>query len=287
MTLSLIVPTYRRPEQISALLSSISQQSINPQSLEVIVVGNLSCVQTSKHCEKYKNSGMNLHYFETGKLGVNVARNAGLEIAQGEICVFLDDDCLLPDPFWLNKVIQKFNANSEVDGFGGYYLHSGKFNFWGLIYYIKLRSWLKYYQVESQAYRLLGGCMAFRRKKIGAIRFDNSIVFGGAETDFVLRLLSAGLRLQIDEELSVQHSFHLSFQSFLSKVSKQGRYHWKSQGYEKYVMPDFKPQRPFREIQKEVVEELKLFPLKKLFVPSGLWLHQKVFYGLKDKKLLS
>lgn len=79
MTLSLIIPTYRRPEQVSALLGSSRRQSFDP--------GNLACVHTQEICEDLKKSGMNIQHFETRKLRVNIARNAGLETAKGEICV--------------------------------------------------------------------------------------------------------------------------------------------------------------------------------------------------------
>lgn len=140
MTLSLIIPTYRRPQKISALLKSISQQEMNKEYFEVLIVGNISCSETQSICEDYKKLGLNISYFETGKVGVNFARNAGLEKARGEFCAFLDDDCQLPDHSWLTKVINNFNTDLAVDGYGGFYQILGNHSFWGLIYYIKLRS---------------------------------------------------------------------------------------------------------------------------------------------------
>lgn len=91
---SVVIPTYERHDQLEALIRSLQSQI--ERDFEVIVVDQSSSRWPGENDE----FGFPLVYFHTPIKGAVRARNTGASIAQGEVVVFTDDDCL-PDAAWL------------------------------------------------------------------------------------------------------------------------------------------------------------------------------------------
>ena len=86
---SVIIPTYNRPEMLDRCLLSVAQQIYLP--MEVIVVNDAG-VSVASVVEKYSASlPIRLIEMESNG-GAARARNAGLHMAQGDYIAFLDDD---------------------------------------------------------------------------------------------------------------------------------------------------------------------------------------------------
>jgi glycosyltransferase involved in cell wall biosynthesis len=104
--ISVVVPTYKRPDLLTRCLDALAQQDIDPTCYEVIVVDDAACDETrclvESVAQRFMSSrGPRLRYIAvTGKHGPAVARNTGWRAAQGEIIAFTDDDCI-PQPCWL------------------------------------------------------------------------------------------------------------------------------------------------------------------------------------------
>jgi glycosyltransferase involved in cell wall biosynthesis len=92
-SISIIIPTYNRPELLCNAVESILFQKID--DVEIIVVNDGSTEDYSKFVEKYKEK---IIYIEHDKnMGVSCAMNTGYSSAHGVFCAFLsDDDELLP-----------------------------------------------------------------------------------------------------------------------------------------------------------------------------------------------
>lgn len=276
---SIVIPTYRKPQRLALLLNSLEESSFEKSEYEILIIGNLSCSRSQRLAETYQNRGLPIKYWETGSVGVNVARNHGLLKAQGKICCFLDDDCILPDKDWLTRLFSKFQSNPDIIGCGGYYDLSNNSNFWGVIYYIKLKSWLLYFQSpDRQAFRLLGGCMSFRREALCGLRFNENIRFGGAETDFIHQLTARNYLLKIDPDLSIEHDFRVSFLEFVRKAMKQGQYHLRSTHISESSI--FQPKTSFKDVQREVIDALGASFWRKNLIHFGIWIHKISFYTL-------
>lgn len=92
---SVIIPTYKRPEKLVKALKCVSKQSY--KELEVIVIDDngigtdfqLRTASALKQC----SSLLDLNYIiHTRNMGACAARNTGIESANGKYIAFLDDD---------------------------------------------------------------------------------------------------------------------------------------------------------------------------------------------------
>jgi GT2 family glycosyltransferase len=96
LTLSIIIPTYNRCEQLQRVLSGLERQTVPSDQFEVIVVSDGS---TDGTCDFLTTASTELQLkplFQENS-GVAAARNTGLHQASGQIILFLDDD-VVPDP---------------------------------------------------------------------------------------------------------------------------------------------------------------------------------------------
>lgn len=146
---SVVVPTFKRPELLNRCLMALSQQNFDPTAYEVIVVDDAASEETKRLVEnwlsaqmpvnvdtgqKYKGVRENspgissstslapspvpvFRYVPvTGIHGPAAARNVGWRAACGEIIAFTDDDCI-PDRNWLKAGVSAFA--DEVVGVWG------------------------------------------------------------------------------------------------------------------------------------------------------------------------
>ena len=88
--ISVIVPVYKVEGYIAACLDSIIAQTY--ENLEIILVDDGTPDSSGKICDEYakKDSRIKVIHKENG--GVSSARNAGLDIATGELIGFVDSD---------------------------------------------------------------------------------------------------------------------------------------------------------------------------------------------------
>jgi GT2 family glycosyltransferase len=99
---SVVVPTYRRPELLGRCLSALAAQTLPPEDYEVLIADDASDTTTRRQVEDFA-AGVKcaVRYVPvTGTHGPAAARNAGWRAARAPILAFTDDDTV-PDPGWL------------------------------------------------------------------------------------------------------------------------------------------------------------------------------------------
>ncbi len=90
---SIIVPTFRRPDGLKVALESLMHQSAGDLAMEIIVADNDPAGSARGYVESFaKTSTIKIHYLHVPEPGVSNARNAALKAAQGRYLAFLDDD---------------------------------------------------------------------------------------------------------------------------------------------------------------------------------------------------
>lgn len=92
--ISIIVPTYKRPEDITRALGSAVTQDTGRYSFEIIVADNdpLGSAYDAVHAIMGRNAKVDLIYIHVPEPGVSNARNGALKVAKGRFLIFLDDD---------------------------------------------------------------------------------------------------------------------------------------------------------------------------------------------------
>lgn len=113
MRVSVVVPTFRRPELLARCLAALVRQNFPAEDFEIIVADDAAEEQTRRLVLSQATAERGLHYVAVaGRHGPAAARNAGWRSARGEIIAFTDDDCI-PDSGWLAAGITAF-ADSDV-----------------------------------------------------------------------------------------------------------------------------------------------------------------------------
>ncbi|MCH5222466.1 MAG: glycosyltransferase [Muribaculaceae bacterium] len=111
---SIIVPVYNRPDEVDELLESLEHQT--DQDFEIILVEDGSTVDCKKACESRIDS-LRLKYYYKSNEGRSIARNYGIERADGDFLIFVDSDCILP-PDYISSLKKSLQEN-PTDCFGG------------------------------------------------------------------------------------------------------------------------------------------------------------------------
>ena len=111
---SILVPTRRRAAYLNVALASIAPQAAEHDA-EVIVVEDEAPSPSgervaAEHAARYVALG--------APCGLNVARNAAIEHARGELLCFVDDDVEVW-PGWLVALLRAAEGCPEHDVFGG------------------------------------------------------------------------------------------------------------------------------------------------------------------------
>lgn len=111
VAISIIVPTYKRPELLARCLSSIRQQSHT--DFEVLVVDNARDSQETRSIVSQMNDARFIYLNEVIP-GVSAARNLGLQQAQGKLILFVDDDDEIV-PTMLEKLLAFMQQPEQSD----------------------------------------------------------------------------------------------------------------------------------------------------------------------------
>ncbi len=215
MTVTVLIPTYHRPLDLTRCLKALKNQRRYPN--EVLVVVHEGDNKTLALLEEFDPNSLALRTVTVTAPSLVAALNAGLDAASGDVIAITDDDAA-PHPDWLARIEAHFQADTKVGGVGG-------------------RDWVHYgEQVENEAQRVVGKVqwfgrvignhhlgagkprevdilkgvnMSFRRTAIQNIRLDERLGKTGMQpaTDwfFSLAVKRAGWKLLYDPAVAVDH----------------------------------------------------------------------------------
>lgn len=122
MLFSIIVPVYNRPDEIADLLASLEVQT--DSGFETVIVEDGSTVpcldaeaMSDGSLKVRGHDSIRLKYFIKSNEGRSIARNYGMDRADGDFFIFVDSDCILP-PGYIGA-LRKSLIKNPVDCFGG------------------------------------------------------------------------------------------------------------------------------------------------------------------------
>jgi len=112
--LSIIIPVYNANKLIEETIKCIKNQTY--KNFEIIIIDDKSTDNTLSFIEPYLEDKRIILYSQQKNSGPSMARNVGIELANGEYIVFLDSDDLWPFNY-LQTINDFVSANSDLDIF--------------------------------------------------------------------------------------------------------------------------------------------------------------------------
>jgi GT2 family glycosyltransferase len=115
MKVSVVIPTFRRPELLGRCLTALARQGLDGEDYEVIVVDDARDAMTRAAVEaRARTFPAALRYVTIdGGHGPAAARNAGWRAARAAIVAFTDDDTV-PDRDWLAAGLAGFASGAAA-----------------------------------------------------------------------------------------------------------------------------------------------------------------------------
>lgn len=223
MKMTVLIPTYRRPQDLLRCLQALNQQDRLPDEVLIVVRDSDHATHTAlaplllgEH-DAATATTYPLQVVSVTLPGQVAALNAGITAATGDIISITDDDAV-PHPHWLAKIEQHFLADAGVGGVGGrdwlYFgeaLQAGERDRVGRLRWFGARVGNHHLGVgAARAVEVLKGAnMSYRRTAIAPLKFDERLRGQGAQVHndlaFSLAVKKAGWTLIYDPEVSIDH----------------------------------------------------------------------------------
>jgi glycosyltransferase involved in cell wall biosynthesis len=194
----LVVATVGRTDELARLLDSIDAQEY--ERLRVIVVDQNDDDRVTAVVDE-RERVEHIH----AERGLSRARNAALRLLQAEVVAFPDDDCVYP-PALLHEVAMRL-ADPVLDGLAGRAEdESGSSS-------ASWKSDVAILTLENLWNRANAATIFLRRELVARVgSFDERLGLGsgepwssGEETDYLIRAVSSGARIEYDPALVVRH----------------------------------------------------------------------------------
>lgn len=199
---SFIVISHARSRMLVSAITSIRQQSV--VNREIVVVVNGHDCETLVNLPPLSDPDPTLRYIVLSEnCGVGGGRNVGIQAAQGEILVFIDDDAEFAAPDITFRAMQHFDRHPGlgVVGFSVLEGRSGEIERRCIPFCNKRLP----VGVTAACY-FAGGACAIRRKVFDAVGpYDASLFYGGEELDLSYRAIEAGFQILFDPALTIRH----------------------------------------------------------------------------------
>lgn len=225
---SVIIPTYNRPKQLNACLSSVLDLHKPSGNFEVIVVDDGGRFplddQALSWCQQFAQRQITLRLVRQSNAGPAAARNHGARLAHGRWLAFTDDDCRVKAE-WLVALERAFQRHPE-HLLGGRIINGLERNRYACashalldyLYAARLRqefSWPFFgcanLAVNATAFANLGG-------------FDTHYTLAAAEDrEFCDRWLHQGGQLSFIPDAQIEHFHQMGLREFWRQHFQYGR----------------------------------------------------------------
>lgn len=215
--ISFIVPIYNRPEEMEALLKSLSLQT--RAVFEIVIVEDGSTLRSDSVVDSYKGLLPVTYYYKENS-GPGPSRNYGMARAKGDYFIILDSDCELPTTY-LETVENQLKVHA-LDFFGGPdAAHTSFTNLQKAINFV-MTSWLTTAGVRGAKKTLQRFEPRSFNMGISKDAFNKSGGFGnihpGEDPDLSIRLWEMGFKSGFIEKAFVYHKRRINWFLFYKQV---------------------------------------------------------------------
>jgi glycosyltransferase involved in cell wall biosynthesis len=237
MNFSVVIPTYKRPDDLKRCLTSVFSQSVLPTELIVVDDDALSEFFLRDVREQADEKGVVFVYLkksDTEKLrGSSQSRNLAIEYVSTDVMVVLDDDIVLSDDYFL--ALQDVWIDDELLlGVGGVIINNRSIGLLDRLYrrlfglsstyawdvnVVGYQVWDDRIQSLSKGYYAHGGLFAYNVQKLKELNGFTEFSEGRnalEDVDFFLRAKQAGYYTLVEPLMRAHHKH--------SPVSRESAY---------------------------------------------------------------
>lgn len=223
--ISICISTWCRKDMLEKIIIKLENQTLTRDKYEIIVCDSYSNDGTNELMEKLLIKYNNLKYINDHKNVLATKRNIGIDLAEGNIVVFMDDD-VLPE----NNFIE---AHLNAHAYKKNVVFCGNIRF--------PLEWVKnsnYYRYRDKYHKNLKGeelkfnrivvmNMSFKKdeflKKVGYVS-EKFIGYGGEDTELGWRISKSGLKIYfLEEALGWHYEKSPTIKQYGDKIYKSGK----------------------------------------------------------------
>ncbi|HTV72989.1 MAG TPA: glycosyltransferase [Candidatus Acidoferrales bacterium] len=223
--LSVVIPTYNRLETLRVVIPALLEGDIRPERFEIVVADSNSTDGTAEFLAELHAQHPNLRHLPGPYSGRAMARNAGIDAAQGEIIFFTDSD-IIASPDLLVQHVAHHRARSGIAVVGMEVQVDTLAEYERKREHPELRrplhpAWRKHL---SWLYFLTGNASVRRADLLRVGKFDESFTgYGHEDLELGYRLEAAGLRILYEPRAVNYHWQHIPFSEQKEKMKLAGR----------------------------------------------------------------
>lgn len=207
---TVVIPHLNQPSALETCLASLDAQTLDRSAFEVIVVDNGSdrLPDLSTHS--------NVRLLEQPQPGPGLARNRGVEAAQGDVLCFIDADCRA-DPSWLERATNALAAAPPGTVLGGdvRIWRDDTARFGAIEAYESVFAYRFKMYIEKQGYSGTGN-LAVRRAEFARVGPFRGLEVA-EDVDWGRRARAAGLSIRYEPDMIVYHPARASLRELFVK----------------------------------------------------------------------
>ncbi|WP_420957126.1 glycosyltransferase [Burkholderia gladioli] len=220
-TVSIIICTYNRADLLERCLDYLQYQT--NQNFEVVVVNGPSNDGTDAVLERYKDR---IKIGSNPQRNLAISRNIGIDLADGDLLAFIDDDAL-PFDDWVETLLEEFNRRPLTLGaLGGPAYYAGTLRYQsediGINKFAEAKVNIDSREIGENGWErsLLGTNTCFSAEAVRAVNgFDEQFDYFLDESELCFRMRQAGYLVAYRPDLHLRHEFAQSH-------NRGGRYNY-------------------------------------------------------------
>lgn len=219
--MSIIVPVYNRPDEVTELLESLAKQT--DKDFEVLMMEGDSPNKCDPVCEQFSDR-VNVHHHFYPEYSRSQRRNKGMELASGNYFLFFDSDCILPENYI--AIVKKKLSEDYVDCYGGPDSAEQNFSDTQLAINYSMTSLMTTGGIRGGTKKVNKFLprtfnMGFSKEVFEKVGGFKDII--GEDIDQSLRIREAGFTIRLIKEAFLFHKRKIDLKKFFKQVNTFGK----------------------------------------------------------------
>lgn len=223
-TVSVVTPTHNRANSLARVLDALSRQTYPAERLESIVVAD-GCTDGTAETLWARRDPFRLRIVAQSAQGPAASRNCALDLASGQLCLFLDDD-VIPSRGLVAEHVRRHSAASNLVVIGPLLPPDRGVSAWVRWEGRTLRR--QYMAMTTGAWepsprQFYTGNASVRTEHVRHVGGFNTAYRRAEDVELAFRLQRAGLRFVFHPQASGVHEADRPFGAWLAAAYEYGR----------------------------------------------------------------